>query len=55
VNLHADKLFGKQKRVGYFVIMGVVVWMDDGRGMTVKGNDGGGWSCDGMVLWLGRK
>jgi hypothetical protein len=31
------------------------VWRDDGRGKTVKGNDGGGWSSDGMVLLLGRR
>jgi hypothetical protein len=31
------------------------VWRDDGCGMTVKGNDGDGWSSDGMVLRLGRR
>jgi hypothetical protein len=31
------------------------VQMDDGRGMAVKGNDGSGWSSDGVVLLLGRK
>jgi hypothetical protein len=35
--------------------VGVVVWKVDGRGTTVKGNDGGGWSFDGVVLWLGRR
>jgi hypothetical protein len=30
------------------------VWRDDGRGTMVKGNDGGGWSSDGVVLWLQR-
>jgi hypothetical protein len=30
------------------------VWMDDGHGMRVKGNDDGGWSFDGVELWLGR-
>jgi hypothetical protein len=25
------------------------------RETAVKGNDGGGWSSDGMVLWLGRR
>jgi hypothetical protein len=34
--------------------VGVVVRRDNGRGMAVKGNDGGGWSSDGMILWLGR-
>jgi hypothetical protein len=24
-------------------------------GTTVKGNDGGGWSSDDVVLWLGRR
>jgi hypothetical protein len=35
--------------------MGVVVRRDDGHEMTVKGNDGSGWSSDGVVLWLGRR
>jgi hypothetical protein len=26
---------------------------DDACGTTVKGNDGGGWSFDDVVLWLG--
>jgi hypothetical protein len=25
------------------------------REMTVKGNDGDGWSSNGMALWLGRR
>jgi hypothetical protein len=28
---------------------------DDGRETVMKGNDNGGWSSDGMVLWLGRR
>jgi hypothetical protein len=55
VNSHADKLFGKRKRVGYFITVGVVVRRDDGCGMVMKGNDDGGWSSNGMVLWLQRK
>jgi hypothetical protein len=35
--------------------MGVIVWRDDGHGMTVKGNDGGEWSSNNMVVWLGRR
>jgi hypothetical protein len=35
--------------------MDVVVRRDDGREMTVKRNDGGGWSSDGVVLWLERR
>jgi hypothetical protein len=35
--------------------MGVIVWRDDGHGMEVKGKDGGGWSSDDVVLWLGRR
>jgi hypothetical protein len=31
----------------------VIVQMDDECGTVVKGNDGGGWSSDGVVLWLG--
>jgi hypothetical protein len=52
VNSHADTLFRKQKRVGYFITMGVVVRRDDGLGMIVKGNDDGGWSSNVVVLWL---
>jgi hypothetical protein len=28
---------------------------NDECGTTVKGNDDGGWSSDGVVLWLGRR
>jgi hypothetical protein len=35
--------------------MRVIVRRDDGRGTVVKENDGGGWSSDGVVLWLGRQ
>jgi hypothetical protein len=35
--------------------MDVVVQRDDERGTTVKGNGNGGWSSDGVVLWLGRR
>jgi hypothetical protein len=35
--------------------MGVVVRKDNGRGMAVKENDSGGWSSNGVVLWLGRR
>jgi hypothetical protein len=31
------------------------VQRDDGRETTLKGNDGDGWSSDGMVLCLGRR
>jgi hypothetical protein len=54
VNSHADKLFRKRKRVDLFITVGVIVRRDDERETTVKGNDSGGWSFDGMVLWLGR-
>jgi hypothetical protein len=40
MNSYADKLFEKQKRVCYFITMGVIVRSDDGHGTTVKGNDG---------------
>jgi hypothetical protein len=33
--------------------VGVIVRTDDGHEIAVKGNDGGGWSIDGAVLWLG--
>jgi hypothetical protein len=45
--------FVKRKRVGSSVIVGVIVWRGDGRGSTVKGNNGGGWSSDGVMLRLG--
>jgi hypothetical protein len=32
--------------------MCVVVW---GHETSLKENDGGGWSSDGVVLWLGMK
>jgi hypothetical protein len=35
--------------------VGVVVWTDDGHETAVKGNDGGRWSSDGVVLWLARR
>jgi hypothetical protein len=50
VNSHADKWFTKQKRVSYFVTVGIVVWRHDVHEIAVKGNDGGGWSSDGMML-----
>jgi hypothetical protein len=28
---------------------------DDGCGTEENGNDGGGWSSDGVVPWLGRR
>jgi hypothetical protein len=34
--------------------MGVIVWSDDRRETTIKGNDDSGWSSDSVVLWLGR-
>jgi hypothetical protein len=34
--------------------MGVIVLRDDGCRTVVKGNDDGGWSSDGVVLWIGR-
>jgi hypothetical protein len=42
VNSHVDKLFGKRKRIDYFITVGVVVQRDDRRGMAVKGNDNDG-------------
>jgi hypothetical protein len=34
--------------------VGVIVRRDDGHEALGKGNDNGGWSSDGVVLWLGR-
>jgi hypothetical protein len=53
MNSHIDKLFEKRRRVGYFIIVGVVVRKDDGHERVVKRNDSGKWSSDGIVLWLG--
>jgi hypothetical protein len=50
MNSHIDKLFGKRKRAGYFIMVGIVVQRDDGCGTTVKGNDSGGWSSDDVLL-----
>jgi hypothetical protein len=35
--------------------VGVVVRRDDECETAVKGNDGGGWSSEVVVLWLGRR
>jgi hypothetical protein len=35
--------------------MGVIVRRDNRHEIVVKENDSGGWSSDGMVLWLGRR
>jgi hypothetical protein len=35
--------------------MGVIVQRDDEHETGVKGNDDGGWSSDGVVLWLRRR
>jgi hypothetical protein len=50
VNSHVDKLFGKRKRIDYFITVSVVVQRDDRRGMAVKGNNNDGWSSNGVVL-----
>jgi hypothetical protein len=54
-NSHDDKLLGKQTRIDYFIIVGVIMQRDDIRETAVKENDGDGWSSDGMVLCLWRK
>jgi hypothetical protein len=33
--------------------VGVIVRRDDRHGTAVKENDDGGWSSDGVALWLG--
>jgi hypothetical protein len=55
VNSYVDKLFKKRKMVGWFVTVGVIVRRNHGCGTTVKVNDGGGWSSDGVILWLERR
>jgi hypothetical protein len=37
------------------VVCGCHVQRNDGCGMTMKENDGGGWRYDLVVLWLGRR
>jgi hypothetical protein len=37
------------------VNVGVIMWRDDRRGTTVKGNNDGGWISYDVVLWLGRR
>jgi hypothetical protein len=44
VNSHTDK------RVGYFITMGVIVRRDDESGIAVKGNNDSEWSSSSMVL-----
>jgi hypothetical protein len=48
-------MFNKRKKADYFITVCVVMRIDDGRGMTVKRNDGGGWNSDGVMLWRGRR
>jgi hypothetical protein len=31
------------------------MWRDNGCEIVVKGNDNGGWSSDGMLLYLERR
>jgi hypothetical protein len=31
------------------------MWMDNERGTTVKENNDGGWSSDGVMLWLEKR
>jgi hypothetical protein len=35
--------------------MGVIMQRDDGLKTAVKENDGGGWSSDGVMLWLEKR
>jgi hypothetical protein len=35
--------------------MYVIVRRDDEHVTVIKGNDDGGWSSDGVVLWLGKR
>jgi hypothetical protein len=55
VNSNIDKLSEKQKRIDYFIIMGVVVRRDDGHRTMIKKNDDSGWSSDDVVLWLAMR
>jgi hypothetical protein len=41
--------------IGSFIIVGVVVRMDNEHVMVIKENDGDGWSSEGVVHWLGRR
>jgi hypothetical protein len=50
MNSYIDKLFLKRKRVGYFIIVRVVVQRDNEHETTVKGNNNAEWSSDGVVL-----
>jgi hypothetical protein len=31
------------------------MWMDNERGTMVKENNDGGWSSDGVMLWLEKR
>jgi hypothetical protein len=55
MNSYVDKLFGKRKRDDWFIIVGVIVRRDNERETVMKGNDGGRWCSNGMVLCLGRR
>jgi hypothetical protein len=41
--------------IGQFIIVSIIVQMDDRCETMVKENDDGGWSSDGVVLWLGMR
>jgi hypothetical protein len=55
MNSQDDKLSRKRKRVDYFITVGIVVQRDDGRKTAVKENNGGRWSSNGVMVWLGRR
>jgi hypothetical protein len=58
--LFTDKLFRKRKKVSYSssssisLFVNVIIRRDDACGITIKGNDSGGWSSADVLLWLGR-
>jgi hypothetical protein len=44
---------GRERGSAISLPWGVIVRRDDGRGTEVKENDGGGWSSNVVVFWLG--
>jgi hypothetical protein len=52
VTLNIDKLFENKKSVRLVYHPGVIILRDDRYKTVVKKNNGGGWSSDGVLLWV---
>jgi hypothetical protein len=41
--------------IGWFIIVGAIVRMDNEHVTVIKENDDDGWSSEGVVHWLGMR